>query len=104
MIIVETAVFTRRINELLLDDEYRELQAAIIVRPDLGDIIRGSGGLRKVRWKLRGRGKSGGIRVIYFWEVDDSEIRMLYAYEKSDQEDLTSDQLKLLKDIVERWK
>lgn len=103
MIIIETSVFTKRIIELMTDDGYRELQPALVLKPDMGVIIKGSGGLRKIRWKLAQKGKSGGIRVIYYWVVDDSHIRMLYAYEKADQEDLTPDQLKTLKDIVERW-
>lgn len=104
MVIVETTVFTRLIQSLMNDDEYRNFQLTLIARPDLGGIISGSGGLRKVRWKLANKGKSGGVRVIYYWVVDDHHIRMLYAYPKSDQEDLTKAQLKQLKDIVERWK
>lgn len=103
MIIVETSVFSRLIQELMNDDQYRLLQEALIIRPDLGDLIKGSGGLRKVRWKLEGRGKSGGVRVIYYWAVSDDEIRMLYVYKKSRQTDLTPEQLAVLKSIVERW-
>ncbi len=103
MVIVETQVFTRLITELLDDDEYKELQEALVNRPDLGDLIKGSGGLRKVRWKRKDTGKSGGIRVIYYWVVDDYHIRMLYVYPKGKQEDLTKQQISQLKDIVERW-
>ena len=70
MVIVETPIFTRLIKELMGDDEYRRLQEALIQRPDMGSIIQGSGGLRKVRWNLEGRGKRGGVRVIYYWVVD----------------------------------
>jgi mRNA-degrading endonuclease RelE of RelBE toxin-antitoxin system len=103
MIIVETQVFTRVITDLLDDDEYKELQEALVNRPDLGDLIKGSGGLRKVRWKLKGSGKRAGIRVIYYWVVDEDHIRMLYAYPKGKQEDLSKDQVAQLKAIVERW-
>jgi hypothetical protein len=103
MIIVETRIFTRLITELLDDDEYKELQEALVNRPDLGDLIKGSGGLRKVRWKRKATGKSGGIRVIYYWVVDDCHIRMLYVYPKGKQEDLTKQQIAQLKAIVERW-
>tara|TARA_B100001778_G_C18268147_1_gene485341 strand:- start:336 stop:656 length:321 start_codon:yes stop_codon:yes gene_type:complete len=103
MVIVETSIFTRLIKELMSDDEYRELQEALVFRPDLGDVIKQSGGLRKVRWKLEGRGKSGGVRVIYYWVVDDHHIRMLYVYPKGKQENLTAEQLQTLKKIVERW-
>lgn len=85
------------------DDEYRQLQEALVTRPDMGDIIKGSGGIRKVRWKLEGRGKSGGVRVIYYWAVSDEQILMLYTYPKSKQDNLTKDQVAMLKDIVERW-
>lgn len=103
MVIIETATFSRLIQELMHDDEYRQLQEALIIRPDMGDIIKGSGGIRKVRWKLEGRGKSGGVRVIYYWAVTDDQILMLYTYPKSKQENLTKDQVAMLKDIVERW-
>ncbi len=85
------------------DDEYRLLQEALITRPEMGDLIKSSGGLRKVRWKLEGQGKSGGVRVIYYWVVADDQIRMVYVYRKSRQTDLTPDQLGKLKVIVERW-
>jgi len=85
------------------DEDYRVLQEALITRPESGDIIKGSGGLRKIRWKLEGQGKRGGIRVIYYWVTADDQIRMLYVYRKSKQADLTAEQLAFLKSIVERW-
>ena len=103
MVIVETSVFSRLIQELMSDEDYRALQEALITRPESGDIIKGSGGLRKIRWKLEGQGKRGGIRVIYYWVTADDQIRMLYVYRKSKQADLTADQLATLKSIVERW-
>lgn len=103
MVIIETPIFTKLIQELMSDDEYKNLQEALVNNPALGEIIKGSGGLRKVRWRLEGRGKSGGIRAIYYWVVDDQHIRMLYAYPKGKQTNLTQDQLKQLKLIVERW-
>ena len=63
---VETPLFTRLVKKLLNDDEYRELQEVLIYRPDLGDVIQGTGGLRKIRWMRKGRGKRGGVRVIYY--------------------------------------
>jgi hypothetical protein len=64
MVIIETTTFSRLIQELMRDDEYRALQEALVHYPDMGSLIKGGGGLRKVRWKLEGRGKSGGVRVI----------------------------------------
>lgn len=103
MVIVETQVFTKLIKELMSDEDYRGLQEALVNRPDAGDLISGSGGLRKIRWRLEGTGKSGGVRVIYYWVVNDDHIRMLYVYPKGKQDNLTPAQLKQLKAIVERW-
>ncbi len=103
MVIIETKVFTKIINTLMSDDQYREMQEALTENPEIGDLIQGSGGLRKVRWKLPGGGKRGGARIIYYWAVSDDQIYMLYGYAKNDQADLTKDQLKLLKQIVKKW-
>ena len=102
MVIIETPIFTKRIQELITDDEYRFLQTHLVNRPDVGKIIPGSGGLRKLRWSAGGHGKRGGIRSIYYWFVSQDIILLLYAYPKSDQDDLTPEQLKQLKKIVER--
>lgn len=102
MIFVETTVFTREIKALLPDEQYRMLQTALMYRPDAGDIIRGSGGLRKVRWNLAGRGKRGALRVIYFWDPPDT-IYMLLPYRKTEQDDLTPEQLKFLRAMVKEW-
>ena len=103
MVIIETRIFSRRIKELMSDDEYRVLQETLVNRPGMGDIVQGTGGLRKVRWKQEGRGKSGGVRVIYYWMTEDEQLYMLYVYPKSKQEDLTAEQKRVLKSIVERW-
>lgn len=101
MVIIETAVFTRLVQEVLTDEEYRKLQDILRFMPQVGDVIRGSGGLRKVRWSVAGRGKRGGVRVIYYWMTESGRILMLYIYQKNRQDDLTPDQLKQLKKIVE---
>jgi hypothetical protein len=77
------------------------MQMALFLRPDLGAIIPSSGGLRKMRWATGGRGKRGGLRVIYYWAVARDQILMLFIYTKSEQGDLTTDQIKVLKRIVE---
>lgn len=100
MVIIETSIFTRQIQALLSEEEYRKFQIEIILHPDKGKLIPGSGGLRKIRWASDGRGKSGGLRTIYFWAVDEEQIFMLYIYSKKDQKDLTSDQLKVLSIII----
>ncbi len=100
MVIIETPIFTRRIQAILSDDEYRLLQAQLVQKPDAGKIISGSGGLRKLRWFAGGHGKRGGIRVIYYWFVSPEVVLMLFAYPKNEQDDLTAAQLKQLKKIV----
>ena len=85
------------------DEEYADLQEALVARPDLGDVIPGSGGLRKVRWGLEGRGKRGGVRVVYYWAVAAEQLRMLYVYPKGRQENLSPAQLNALREIVARW-
>ena len=102
MVIIETPIFTRRIEAMLSDEEYRLLQTHLVNRPDVGKVIPGSSGLRKLRWSAGGRGKRGGIRVIYYWFVSQEVILLLYAYPKSEQSDLTSEQLRQLRKIVER--
>lgn len=102
MIIKETPVFTRRVIEILTDDEYKELQAMLAQQPDVGSIIPGGGGLRKVRWSIKGKGKRGGSRVIYYWFVEDESILMLFIFKKNERSDLTKEQLKQLRTIVER--
>ena len=69
----------------------------------MGALIKNSGGLRKVRWSLEGRGKSGGVRVIYYWLSADDQLYMLLAYPKNEQENLTDTQVSALRKIVERW-
>jgi hypothetical protein len=96
---IETPIFTKQITELLDDSDYRRLQVALARKPDAGDVIRGSNGLRKIRWSAQGRGKRGGIRVIYY-NVQLEEIYMLFAYPKNKQEDLTNDQLRVLRTLV----
>ena len=75
------------------------MQVTLALKPGAGDLIRGSGGLRKIRWSVRSRGKSGGIRVIYYL-VDEGEIYFLIAYAKNEQEDLDSGQLRILRNLV----
>lgn len=98
---VETAAFQRAAQSLIDDDELVNLQLALMLRPEAGPIIPGSGGLRKLRWKLQGRGKRGGARVIYYWVKDRSVIYLIFAYAKNKQEDLTRDQLRILRQLVE---
>ena len=100
MIFIETPLFTKLIKDLLPDDSYRLLQQTILIRPEAGNLIRGGGGLRKIRWSMPGKGKRGGLRIIYYWDVPENTIYMLFPYKKSKQKDLTSAQLKLLRNLI----
>jgi mRNA-degrading endonuclease RelE of RelBE toxin-antitoxin system len=97
---VETSVFTRRIIDALTDDGYRSLQEALLRRPEQGDLIEGTGGVRKLRWSEAGRGKRGGLRLIYYWHADREIILMLFLYRKSEQKDLTVEQKRVLAKAV----
>jgi hypothetical protein len=101
MVIIETKVFTRQVQRLLTNEEYHQLQIALINRPDMGVVIAGSGGLRKMRWSGKGQGKRGGTRTIYYWAVGPEQLLMLMIYPKSEKDDLTNQQLQLLRKIVE---
>ena len=97
---VETPVFTRQVTALLSDDAYRGLQNDLAEMPDRGDLIKGGGGIRKVRCAQEGRGKSGGIRVIYYWIRDDHRIYMLLAYPKSKKDTLSDRETAIFAQLV----
>jgi mRNA-degrading endonuclease RelE of RelBE toxin-antitoxin system len=88
MLFVEAARFTAELARYLTDDEYRQLQAYLMARPEGGALSRGTGGLRKVRWGARGRGKSGGVRVIDYWATGVAQIYLLAVYGKSERADI----------------
>lgn len=99
---IESPVFSEQIDDLLTPEEQRQLQLYLLEQPDRGDVIKGSGGMRKLRWAGSGRGKRGGIRVIYYlWHKDTAF--MLAAYPKNQQTDLSPAQLKLLKNLLEEY-
>jgi hypothetical protein len=98
---VETSIFSGQLYELLSDDDYRALQYALALRPEQGALIPGSGGLRKIRWSLRDKGKRGGLRVIYYWDSAEDVIYLVYLYSKNQQTDLKPNQLKMLRRVVE---
>jgi mRNA-degrading endonuclease RelE of RelBE toxin-antitoxin system len=100
MLIVETPVFTKRVLEILTDDEYRELQYFLVQYPDAGGIIPGSHGLRKLRWTISGKGKRGGTRIIYYWLRPRDTILMLFVFKKNERSDLSKDQVKTLRSIA----
>jgi len=98
---IETQLFTRLIQEYLSDDEYRVLQQALVRNPELGDLIPGSGGVRKVRWGAAGRGKRGGLRVIYVARSAQGQMWMLTAYAKNVREDIPVHVLRKIKEEID---
>jgi hypothetical protein len=99
---IETPIFTRLILDLLTDDEYRGLQHSLWERPDQGNLIKGGGGIRKIRVASQGKGKSGGVRVIYYWFTARRQIYMLLAYPKNKKDDLTTEELAVLNALVQK--
>jgi hypothetical protein len=100
---IETPTFTRIIGKLMDDDAYAKMQLALARRPDWGKVIPGGGGLRKLRWAGSGRGKRGGLRVIYYWQTVDNQIWLLVAYPKSERGDLSHYEIKQLKRLVDEF-
>jgi len=98
---IETRLFSRLVAEYLSDEEYAKLQQLLIETPDAGDLIPGSGGIRKLRWKGFGRGKRGGVRVIYFARSRQGEIWMLTLYAKNVSENIPAHVLKKIKDEID---
>jgi len=98
--VVETPEFERTARGLLSDAEYDGLIEYVAYDPICGDLILGTGGVRKLRWRAKGKGKSGGVRVIYYYYNDDAPIFMLTLYAKSGKDDLSAQEKKALKSIV----
>ena len=97
---IETPTFTRLLADLLTDEQYSGLQSVLVEDPQRGEVIKGGGGIRKLRYALPGRGKSGGVRAIYYWLRDEHQIYMLLIYPKSKKDDLTERETALLRDFV----
>ena len=97
---IETPTFTRLLVPLLNDDEYRTMQNVLVDDPGRGDLVAGGGGIRKLRHAVQGRGKSGGVRVIYYWIKDNHQIYMLVIYPKSRKDDLSGREVAVLRELV----
>ncbi|EAR07564.1 type II toxin-antitoxin system RelE/ParE family toxin [Reinekea blandensis] len=100
---VETPTFTRQIKELATDDELKVFQESIIAQPELGDVIQGTGGLRKARMAINGAGKSGSLRVIYLLIAED-KVYLILAYPKSTKDSLTKAEKNELKKLSQALK
>lgn len=100
---IEAPAFSRHIADYLADDEYRELQYQLAINPELGDLMPGTGGFRKLRWRdpRRGKGRRGGLRIIYYYFLADQQIWLMTVYDKAEASDLTAKQRKALKNALE---
>lgn len=99
----ETTIFSRLRPGYLDDDGYRSLQIYILASPESGDLMPGTGGFRKLRWhdERRGKGKRGGLQVIYYWLINDGQIWMFSIYDKDEASNLTADQQRQLKAAID---
>ena len=97
----ESRAFSKRVDDALSAEEYRTLQLHLVARPDAGQVIPRTGGLRKLRWSAAGRGKRGGVRVIYFWYVAKERIYLLALYSKNEKDDLSAEEQRVLRGLVE---
>jgi hypothetical protein len=100
MVFVELTPFVAFRDQYWTDEDLRALQNYLLLSPDAGDLIRGAGGLRKIRWAAQGRGKRGGARVIYYWHVPEHHIYLVFGYVKSKRDDLTPQQVQVLVELM----
>jgi hypothetical protein len=98
---IETKLFTRLVGEYLSDDEYAALQWTLANDPTAGDLVKGTGGVRKVRWGMAGRGKRGGVRVIYYARTHRGEIWMLTIYPKNVAESIPCNVLRQILEEID---
>ena len=97
---IETTGFSSIRENYFDESQFHMLQLYLMDQPDAGDIIKGSGGVRKLRWGLPGRGKRGGVRVIYYWVTKEHQILFLTAYAKNEAGDLSPDTIRAIREIV----
>ena len=100
--VIEAPVYTGKVERILTDDERDRFAVFIAQNPMAGSVVRGSGGVRKVRWAQKGMGKSGGARVIYYNRLDNGEIWLLTIYAKADRSNIPAYELKLIKEVIDR--
>ncbi len=98
---IEATVFTKYVYDYLSEDEYLGLQGFLLQYPEAGKIVRGSGGVRKVRWAIAGKGKSGGVRVIYYFKRQEDEIWLLTIYSKNEVESISAHVLRQIAKEIE---
>ena len=102
MEIIETAPFARCRDELFTEEQFRRFEEHLVLNPAAGTLIPGGAGLRKIRWLGSGRGKRGGVRVVYYFRSKTNRLFLIFGYRKSQCEDLTQAQIRGLARIIER--
>ena len=95
---IESKLFSRLLGDYLTDDAYAQLQAALAEAPERGAVVPGSGGVRKLRWSQPGRGKRGGVRVIYYAKTHEGSIWMLTIYAKNEEQSIPAHVLRKIKE------
>lgn len=104
MLFIETSEFSKRLPAHLDEEGYAALQLFLSLHPGAGAVIRGSGGIRKIRWRSKGRGKRSGLRVIYYWLAAEDHIYLLTLYGKGVKDDLTPTERAMWRQVVEEIK
>ena len=104
IVFIETESFTKNLPWYMGDEEFSAFQQFLGKNPTVGNIIPRTGGLRKIRWLGKGKGKRGGLRIIYYYHLANGEIMLMAIYAKNEAEDLTTDQLKFLRQELLKWK
>ena len=104
MIFIESKIFEKLRDKYFDDTSYKAFQNFLLEQPEVRDTIAGTGGLKKVRWSAKGKGKRGGIRTIYLYLAGKSHIHLLTVYAKNEMSDLTPHEKKILKSIAEEIK
>src|SRR5690349_16552359 len=99
--VVETLLFQKQWPLYWTEEERGEFAAFIAARPDAGDVVPGSGGIRKVRWRRAGSGKSSGVRVIYYVRTEQRELTLLTLYAKATTDNITGTKLKEIRHALE---
>lgn len=100
--VIETPVYTKMVDRILTESERDSFAVFIASNPQAGSVVRGSGGVRKVRWAQQGRGKNGGVRIIYYNKLDNGAIWLLTIYAKGDRPTIPSHELKIIKEAIDR--
>ena len=98
--VAELESFIKSSNKIMKEDEIKEFIDHISLNPKTGDVIPDTGGIRKVRWKIKNKGKRGGARIIYFYYNENVPLFLLYAYAKNEETDLSSTKKKVMKNLV----